>query len=171
MREGKVKELNLLVKSDVQGSAEALKHSLSQIGDENLKVRLIHDARGQCQRIGCEPGVGVEGDHHCVQRQGGCRRATPRPDRGRRHPQLCGHLQAGRRHRGGAARACWSRSTRSRWTATPRSLQIFKAGRTLIIGGCRVTDGKLVRSAQTRAAAQGRGGLHRPDPVAAARQR
>src|SRR5262249_20095316 len=46
MREGKVKELNLLVKADVQGSVEAIKHALSRAGDENLKVRLIHDGVG-----------------------------------------------------------------------------------------------------------------------------
>jgi translation initiation factor IF-2 len=33
--------------------------------------------------------------------------------------------------------------------------QIFKAGRTLVIGGCRVTDGKLVRSAQVRVLRKG----------------
>src|SRR5262249_53079847 len=46
MREGKVKELNLLVKADVQGSVEAIKHALSRAGDENMKVRLIHDGVG-----------------------------------------------------------------------------------------------------------------------------
>ncbi|HEX9413279.1 MAG TPA: translation initiation factor IF-2, partial [Ktedonobacterales bacterium] len=46
MREGKVKELNLLVKADVQGTAEAIKHALSQVGDEHLKVRLIRDGIG-----------------------------------------------------------------------------------------------------------------------------
>jgi translation initiation factor IF-2 len=29
-------------------------------------------------------------------------------------------------------------------------LQLFKAGKTMVIGGCRVTDGKLTRSAQVR---------------------
>jgi translation initiation factor IF-2 len=46
MQEGSVKELNIVLKSDVQGSAEAIKHALSQIGDENLKVRLIHEGIG-----------------------------------------------------------------------------------------------------------------------------
>ena len=50
MREGKIKELNLLIKSDVQGSAEAIRHALTRVGEEhaeeNLKVRLIQDAVG-----------------------------------------------------------------------------------------------------------------------------
>jgi len=46
MQEGKVKELNIVLKCDVQGSAEAIKNALSKIGDENLKVRLIHEGIG-----------------------------------------------------------------------------------------------------------------------------
>ena len=39
MQEGKVKELNVVLKCDVQGSAEAIKNSLSKVGEENIKVR------------------------------------------------------------------------------------------------------------------------------------
>ncbi len=46
MQEGTVKELDIVLKCDVQGSAEAIKHSLSKVGDENLKVRLIHEGIG-----------------------------------------------------------------------------------------------------------------------------
>src|SRR6266487_4397381 len=41
MQEGKVKELNVVLKCDVQGSAEAIKNALSKVGEENIKVRLI----------------------------------------------------------------------------------------------------------------------------------
>src|SRR5260370_161400 len=46
MQEGKGQELNLLVKTDVQGAAEGIKQALSRAGDGNLKVRLIHDGVG-----------------------------------------------------------------------------------------------------------------------------
>jgi len=46
MQEGTVKELNIVLKCDVQGSAEAIKNALSKVGDENLKVRLIHEGIG-----------------------------------------------------------------------------------------------------------------------------
>ena len=154
MREGKVKELNLLVKSDVQGSAEALKHSLSQIGDESLKVRLIHDAVGNvsesdvnlasaskaiiiafnvkvdvaAQRLAQIEGVDIRSYAVIYKLVEDIEAAL----QGLLEPvykeQVDGHAEVA---------------------------QIFKAGRTLIIGGCRVTDGKLVRSAQTRVLRKG----------------
>ena len=149
MREGKVKELNLLVKSDVQGSAEALKHSLSQIGDENLKVRLIHDAVGNvsesdvnlasasnaiiiafnvkvdvaAQRLAQIEGVDIRSYTVIYKLVEDIEAAL----QGLLEPvykeQVDGHAEV---------------------------LQIFKAGRQLVIGGCRVTDGKLTRGAQVR---------------------
>jgi translation initiation factor IF-2 len=144
-----VKELNLLVKSDVQGSAEALKHSLSQIGDENLKVRLIHDAVGNvsesdvnlasaskaiiiafnvkvdaaAQRLAQIEGVDIRSYTVIYKLVEDIEAAL----QGLLEPvykeQVDGHAEV---------------------------VQIFKAGRTLVIGGCRVTDGKLIRSAQVR---------------------
>ncbi len=154
MREGKVKELNLLVKSDVQGSAEALKHSLSQVGDENLKVRLIHDAVGNvsesdvnlasaskaiiiafnikvdaaAQRLAQIEGVDIRSYAVIYKLIEDIEAAL----QGLLEPvykeQVDGHAEV---------------------------VQIFKSGRQLVIGGCRVTDGKLVRSAQVRALRKG----------------
>ena len=41
-----VKELNIIVKADVGGSAEAVKQSLEKISNEEVKVRVIHSAVG-----------------------------------------------------------------------------------------------------------------------------
>ena len=41
-----VKELNIIVKADVAGSAEAVKQSLEKISNEEVKVRVIHAAAG-----------------------------------------------------------------------------------------------------------------------------
>ena len=46
MQEGEMKELNLIVKADVQGSAEAVKASLEKISNEEVRVRVIHAAVG-----------------------------------------------------------------------------------------------------------------------------
>src|SRR6266550_4853208 len=40
MQEGKVKELAVVLKCDVQGTAEAIKNALTKVGEENIKVRL-----------------------------------------------------------------------------------------------------------------------------------
>ena len=46
MREGKMKELELIVKADVQGSVEALCSSLLKLSNDEVKVRIIHSAVG-----------------------------------------------------------------------------------------------------------------------------
>ena len=46
MQEGAMKELPLIVKADVQGSAEAVKASLEKISNEEVRVRVIHAAVG-----------------------------------------------------------------------------------------------------------------------------
>ena len=46
MQEGQMKELPLIVKADVQGSAEALKASLEKISNEEVRVRVIHTGVG-----------------------------------------------------------------------------------------------------------------------------
>ncbi len=46
MQEGEMKELNLIVKADVQGSAEAIKSSLEKLSNEEVRVRVIHAGVG-----------------------------------------------------------------------------------------------------------------------------
>ena len=46
MQEGEMKELPLIVKADVQGSAEAVKASLEKISNEEVRVRVIHAGVG-----------------------------------------------------------------------------------------------------------------------------
>jgi len=43
---GEVKDLNLIVKADVQGSVEAVKQSLEKLSNEEVKVKVIHGAVG-----------------------------------------------------------------------------------------------------------------------------
>ena len=44
--EGNIKELKVVLKADVQGSAEALKSSLEELATEEVKVNIIHSAVG-----------------------------------------------------------------------------------------------------------------------------
>ncbi|MBQ9967720.1 MAG: translation initiation factor IF-2, partial [Oscillospiraceae bacterium] len=46
IQEGQMKELNLIVKADVQGSAEAVKASLEKISNEEVRVKVIHAGVG-----------------------------------------------------------------------------------------------------------------------------
>ncbi|MBZ0165213.1 MAG: translation initiation factor IF-2 [Candidatus Omnitrophica bacterium] len=47
IQEGAIKELNVVIKADVQGSLEALKDSLEKIPSDKVKVRFIHSGVGE----------------------------------------------------------------------------------------------------------------------------
>ncbi|MBM6886139.1 translation initiation factor IF-2 [Pseudoflavonifractor phocaeensis] len=46
IKQGEMKDLNIIVKADVQGSAEAVKASLEKISNDEVRVRVIHCAVG-----------------------------------------------------------------------------------------------------------------------------
>lgn len=46
LEEGQLKELNIIIKADVQGSVEAVKQSLLKIENDEVRVRIIHGAVG-----------------------------------------------------------------------------------------------------------------------------
>jgi len=46
MREGEAKELNVVIKADVQGSVEAVREALEELGNEEVRVRVLHSGVG-----------------------------------------------------------------------------------------------------------------------------
>lgn len=46
IQEGRIKELKLIVKADVQGSLEAIKETLNKLSFEEIKLNIIHEAVG-----------------------------------------------------------------------------------------------------------------------------
>ncbi len=153
MREGVVKELNLLVKSDVQGSNEAIKHALARIGeelaDQNLKVRLIHDGVGNVSETDVHLAaaskaiiiafnVKIDGPAQRVAAVEGVDIRTYTVIY-----KLVDDIEA-------ALKGMLEPVYREQVDGHAEVVQLFKAGRTLIIGGCRVTDGKITRSSQVR---------------------
>ena len=46
MQQGEMKELNIIIKADVQGSVEAVRQSLEKLSNDEVRVRVIHGAVG-----------------------------------------------------------------------------------------------------------------------------
>ncbi len=46
IKRGEIKELNVIIKADVQGSIEAMKEALKKLSHEEVKVNIIHDGVG-----------------------------------------------------------------------------------------------------------------------------
>ena len=47
MQEGKLKELNIVVKADVHGSVDAIKQSIERLSNDQVQVRVLHGATGE----------------------------------------------------------------------------------------------------------------------------
>ena len=149
MQEGNVKELNIVLKCDVQGSAEAIKNSLSKIGDENMKVRLIHEGIGNIN----ETDVHLAGASEAViigfnvKADGAAQRLAQKENVEIRYYdiiyKLLDDIQA-------ALTGMLEPTYREVIEGHAEVQQIFKAGKTTVIAGCRVLDGKITRSAQAR---------------------
>ncbi len=149
MREGTVKELNLLVKADVQGSAEAIKHALSQVGDENLKVRLIRDGIGDISETDVDLAAASKAIiiGFNVKADGAAQRMASIQGVDIRYYnviyKLVDDIDA-------ALKGLLEPVYREQVDGHAEVLQLFKAGRSTVIGGCKVTDGKIVRNSQVR---------------------
>ena len=104
MAEGGVKDLPIIVKADVQGSAEVLASSLAKLSDDKVKVKIIHSARRRHQRVGRAAGHRQQRHHHRLQRAARSQRRRRRRAREGRHPPPLGHLHGDRGDREGDGR-------------------------------------------------------------------
>src|SRR5579884_415609 len=154
MQQGQVKELNIVLKCDVQGSAEAIKNALSKVGEENLKVRLIHEGIGNIS----ETDVHLAGASNAliigfnVKADGAALREAQREGVEIRYYEviykLIEDIEA-------ALTGMLEPTYREVVEGHAEVIQIFKAGKNTIIAGCRVTDGKITRSSQARVLRKG----------------
>ncbi len=149
MQEGKVKELNIVLKCDVQGSAEALKNALSKLSEENIKVRLIHEGIGNISEtdvhLAAASDAVVIGFN--VKADGAAQRQAQKEGVDIRYYnviyKLTDEIQA-------ALTGMLEPTYHEVVEGHAEVVQTFKAGKTTVIAGCRVTDGKLTRSSQAR---------------------
>src|SRR5579859_4604730 len=149
MQEGNVKELNVVLKCDVQGSAEAIKNSLSKIGDENMKVRLIHEGIGNINEtdvhLAGASGAIIIGFN--VKADGAAQRLAQKENVEIRYYniiyKLLDDIQA-------ALTGMLEPTYQEVIEGHAEVQQVFKAGKNLVIAGCRVLDGKISRSSQAR---------------------
>ncbi|HLZ57438.1 MAG TPA: translation initiation factor IF-2 [Ktedonosporobacter sp.] len=155
MQEGKVKELNIVLKTDVQGTAEAIKGSLTKVGEENIKVRLIHEGVGNISEtdvhLAAASKAVIIGFN--VKADGASQREAQKEGVDIRYYnviyKLIDDIQA-------ALTGMLEPTFREVIEGHAEVLQTFKSGKTVVIAGCRITDGKLTRSSQARVLRDGK---------------
>jgi len=149
MQEGKVKELNVVLKCDVQGSAEAIKNALSKLGEDNIKVRLIHEGIGNINETDVHLAEASDAViiGFNVKADGAAQRLAQKGNVEIRYYdiiyKLTDDIQA-------ALTGLLEPTYHEVIEGHAEVQQIFKAGKNIVIAGCRVTDGKITRSSQAR---------------------
>ena len=149
MQEGTVKELNVVLKCDVQGSAEAIKNALTKLGEENIKVRLIHEGIGNISETDVHLAAASKAIiiGFNVKADGAAQREAQKEGVDIRYYnviyKLTDDIQA-------ALVGMLEPTFREVIEGHAEVVQIFKAGKTTVIAGCRVSDGKITRSSQAR---------------------
>ena len=139
-----------MVKSDVQGSAEAIVQALEKLSTDEVRIRVLHSGVGAITEIGRDAGRGLERADHRLQRprqRAGARGGEPE---GRRDPLLLDHLQPGRRREEGGLRPALARRSSEKFIGYAEILQVFKITGVGKVAGCRVTEGVARRSAGVR---------------------
>ncbi len=146
---GEMKELNLIVKADVQGSAEAVKASLEKISNEEVRVRVIHCAVGAIN----ESDVMLATTSNAI-----IVGFNVRPDKNAAESAARNKVDM-RMYRviydaineiEAAMKGMLSPKFREVALGEAEVRQVYKITGVGIVAGCYVTEGKMVRNAQIR---------------------
>jgi translation initiation factor IF-2 len=150
MAEGGVKELPIIIKADVQGSAEVLADTLSKLSDDRVKIRIIHSGVGAINESdvllatasnAIVIGFNVRPD----------RNAAEVADREqvdvRQHSIIYNVTDEMKKAMAGLLEPTF-KETR---VGTAEVRQTFKTPKAGTVAGCMVLDGRIVRGGDTQA--------------------
>ncbi|PKM73841.1 MAG: translation initiation factor IF-2 [Firmicutes bacterium HGW-Firmicutes-16] len=149
IQQGEIKDFNIIVKADVQGSAEAVKASLEKLTNEEVRVRVIHS------------GVGAisESDVYLAASSGALIVAfNVRPDNAARDYAVRANVEI-RSYRviydcineiEAAMKGMLAPKFKEVITGHAEVRQVIKISKIGIVCGSYVTDGKIVRNSSVR---------------------
>ncbi|SHF32219.1 bacterial translation initiation factor 2 (bIF-2) [Seinonella peptonophila] len=149
IQEGEMKELNVIIKADVQGSAEALQGSLEKIDVEGVRVKIIHSGAGAITEsdiiLASASNAIIIGFN--VRPEPNARAMAEREQVDvRLHRVIYNVIEEIE----SAMKGLLDPEFEERVIGSVEVRQIFKVSRVGTIGGCYVTEGKIVRNAHIR---------------------
>jgi translation initiation factor IF-2 len=149
IREGEAKELNLIVKGDVQGSVEAVVGQLQQLPQEEVKLRILHSSVGNISEnditLAAASDAIVIGFNVRADQQ--AQAAAEREHIDVRTYQIIYELtEAVERAMKGLLAPVYEEIALGK--AEVR--QTFRTPKGVVIAGCYVTEGKIARNAEVR---------------------
>jgi translation initiation factor IF-2 len=149
IQQGEIKELAVIVKADVQGSAEAIKASLEKLTNEEVRVRVIHNGVGAISEsdimLASTSNAIIVGFN--VRPEPSARESAVRAGVDIRMYRIIyeciDEIEA-------AMKGLLAPKYREVLLGHAEVRQIYKASKIGTIAGCYVQDGKLQRNAQVR---------------------
>ncbi|MBQ3379115.1 MAG: translation initiation factor IF-2 [Clostridia bacterium] len=149
VKQGEVKDLNLIIKADVQGSVEAVKQSLEKISNDEVRVRCIHGAVGAIN----ESDVMLASVSNAI-----IVGFNVRPDAGARASaeaqgvdiRLYRVIYTAIEEIEAAMKGMLAPEYKEVVLGTAEVRQVFKITGAGTVAGCYVQSGKIVRNAQSR---------------------
>ena len=149
IQEGEVKDLNLVIKGDVQGSVEALQEAIMKLSLDEVQVRVIHAGAGAINEsdvmLASASNAIVIGFN--VRPDNNARRLSEQDQVDLRLYRVIYEALADIE---AAVRGLLKPVYREQILGQAQIRQVFKASRIGNIAGCHVTEGKITRSALVR---------------------
>ena len=144
-----VKELAVIVKSDVQGSAEAIAQALEKIGNEEVRVRVLQSGVGAITESDVTMAVASRAPiiGFNVRANAAARDAATQKGVEIRYYSIIYDIVDDVKK---AASGLLSPELRETIIGNAEVLQVFKISNVGVVAGCRVTDGVARRSAGVR---------------------
>ncbi|HEX5215449.1 MAG TPA: translation initiation factor IF-2 [Vicinamibacterales bacterium] len=150
MAEGGMKELPLIIKADVQGSAEVLADTLAKLSDDRVKIRIIHQGVGAINESdvllatasnAIIIGFNVRPDRNAAE-------VADREKVDIRHHSIIYNVTDEMKK---AMAGLLEPTLKENRIGAAQVRQIFKTPKAGTIAGCIVSDGKIARSGQSTA--------------------
>jgi translation initiation factor IF-2 len=146
---GKLKELNLILKTDVQGSIEPIRTSLERLSNEQVKVKIIHTGSGSVTESDVMLAVASRGVIIAFNTgtEGGAERLAAQDKVDIRHYSVIYNIVEDVDK---ALKGMLEPTFREVVTAHAEVRQVFRVGRRNSIAGCYVRDGTITRTDTAR---------------------
>ncbi|MDL2300375.1 translation initiation factor IF-2 [Clostridiaceae bacterium OttesenSCG-928-D20] len=149
IKEGELKDFNIIVKADVQGSAEAVKTSLEKLSNEEVRVKVIHAGVGAISEsdvmLANASGALIVGFN--VRPENAARDSADRAGVDMRMYRVIydciNEIEA-------AMKGMLSPKFKEVITGHAEVREVYKVSKVGTVCGCFVTDGKIVRSSGVR---------------------
>ena len=149
IQQGELKDLNIIVKADVQGSAEAIKTSLEKLSNEEVRVRVIHCAVGAIN----ESDVMLASTSNAIIVAFNVRPDAAAKDSAARNKvdmRMYRVIYDCINEMESAMKGMLSPKFKEVALGSVEVREVYKITGVGIVAGCYVTDGKVLRSAQLR---------------------